>query len=67
VSAPTIDIPSQLTDSNLYDVNLKLLQSDLRRGLSKIMNEKISKISYSIIAKKLRPKENVERSFKAIR
>jgi hypothetical protein len=67
VSAPTCNILPQLHGQNLYELNLKKMPTDERRKVFNKIDTRASKLCYSVIAKKIRPKETVEQAFKKIR
>ena len=67
VSAPACDILSQLKGSNLFESNLKRLPDTERRKINSRLIDKVAKCSYSVIARKNRPKDLVEKAYKNIR
>lgn len=67
MSAPACDILGQLKGNNLYEQYLKRLPDTERRKINARLVEKVSKCSYSVISRKNRPKDQVERAYKNIR
>lgn len=67
VSAPAWDILSKMTGANLFEPNLKKLPEIERRSIQSRINNEVSRCCFSMTAKKIRPKDTVESSYKKIR
>jgi hypothetical protein len=67
VSAPAWDILSKITGANLFEPNLRKLPEIERRIIKSRIVDKVSRCCFSVIAKKIRPKDTVESSYKKIR
>lgn len=67
VTAPACDILSKLKGPSIYESNIRKLPELERRSVKLRLADKVAKCSFSIISKKLKPKDSVENSFKKIR
>ena len=67
VSAPSLELMSKLTNEQLYETSIKKLPIEEKRKVFRKINDNIQKIYYSIIAKKFRPKNEIEQSYKKIK
>jgi len=67
VTAPAWDILAKIQGTNLLEANLKKMPEIERRNIKSRIVDKVSRCCFSIIAKKLRPKDTVESSYKKIR
>lgn len=67
VSAPACDILSKMTGTNLFEPNLKKLPEIERRNIQSRITNQVSLCCFSVIAKKMVPKNTVESSYKKIR
>lgn len=67
VTAPACDILSKLQGASIFESNIRKLPELERRSVKLKLADKVAKCSFSIIAKKLKPKDSVESSFKKIR
>lgn len=67
MTAPAVDLISKLQGAALYESNLKRLPDIERRNIQSRMADRVGRCAFSVIAKKLRPKDTVETSYKKIR
>ena len=58
---------TKLYGQNLFESNLKRLPDTERRKITNRITDKVSKCTFSVLAKKTRPKDTVENSYKKIR
>jgi|LauGreDrversion4_2_1035121.scaffolds.fasta_scaffold58130_2 hypothetical protein len=67
VSAPSLDLESKLTAEALYDQSISKLTLEERRKITRKITDRISKLFYSIVSRKMRPRNQVEQTYKKIR
>ena len=67
VSAPSLDLESKLTAEALYDQSISKLTLEERRKITRKITDRISKLFYSIVSRKMRPRNQIEQTYKKIR
>ena len=67
VSAPSLDLEAKLTAEALYDQSISKLTLEERRKITRKITDRISKLFYSIVSRKMRPRNQVEQTYKKIR
>lgn len=67
VAAPSLDILSKLEGSNMNEANLRRIPEVESRKIAIKISEQISKCALSIIVRKNKPKEQVEKAYYKLR
>jgi hypothetical protein len=67
VAAPSLDILSKLENSNMNEANLRRIPEVESRKIAIKISEQISKCALSIIVRKNKPKEQVEKAYYKLR